>query len=138
MGARRRHLPVHRRKQPPHPRPGQLLERQRRCADILYLDLSWDFVTNDILDNLHDQLTRHNVAPDLRQGLQNVLKTYKSFSVLGGLADKADDLQNPNLASIYRVGAEAIAGSTSPPWPTSKTESRRRLTTRPPATSSPA
>ena len=77
-------------------------------ADIVHLDLSWDFVVNDIMQNLYDQLTRHNVAPGLRQGLQNVLKFYKSFTVLGGLADKADDLGDVNLASLYRVGAETI------------------------------
>ena len=77
-------------------------------ADIVHLDLSWDFVVNDILQNLYDQLTRHNVAPGLRQGLQNVLKLYRSFTVLGGLADKADDLGDVNLASLYRVGAETI------------------------------
>src|SRR5262249_38932810 len=75
----------------------------------LTLHLSWDFVSNDILENLYDQLTRHQVAPGLRQGLQNVLKTYKAFAALGALSDKADDLQHPNLASIYRVGAETIA-----------------------------
>ena len=78
-------------------------------TDILYLDLSWDFVINDILENLRDQLSKHDVAPGLRRGLQDILKLYKSFVVQGDRADKADDMQNPNLASIYRVGAEAIA-----------------------------
>src|SRR5262249_52236920 len=45
-------------------------------TEILYLDLSWDFITNYILQNIYDQLKRHNVAPDLQQGLQNVLKLY--------------------------------------------------------------
>ena len=78
-------------------------------TDILYLDLSGDFVINDILQNLYDQLKRNNVAPGLQQGLQNVLKLYKSFSALGGIADKAAHLNDPTLASIDRVGAEAIA-----------------------------
>jgi len=76
---------------------------------MLSLDLSWDFVTNDILDNIHDQLKRHNIAPALQQGLQNALKNYKAFTVLGGWADKADDLKLPNLASYYRTGAEIFA-----------------------------
>ena len=78
-------------------------------TDILYLDLSWDFITNYILQNIYDQLKRNNVAPGLQQGLQNLIKNYKTFQYLGGLADKADDLKDPTLASIYRVGAENIA-----------------------------
>ena len=78
-------------------------------ADILYLDLSWDYITNDMMENVYDQLTRHNVAPRLREGLQNALKLYKAFTYLGGLADKADDLRNKNLSSTYRLAGEAIA-----------------------------
>lgn len=77
--------------------------------DILNLDLSWDFVGHDIMENMHDQLKKAGLTPELRTGMQNLLKLYKTFTEEGNAADKADDLGDLNLASVHRVGAEAAA-----------------------------
>lgn len=69
-------------------------------------DASWDFVNNDMLQNLHDQLTARNVAPKMRQGLQDVIKAYEAFAALGGRSDKADDLGDKNQSAALRVAAE--------------------------------
>lgn len=76
---------------------------------VLSLDLSWDFIGHDILENLYDQLTRRNVSPPIREGIQNLLRAYKSFTELGGRSDKADDLGRKTLAAFDRVGGEEIA-----------------------------
>lgn len=76
---------------------------------VLSLDLSWDFIGHDILENLYDQLTRRNVSPPIREGIQNLLRAYKSFTELGNRSDKSDDLNRKTLAAFDRVGAEEIA-----------------------------
>lgn len=76
--------------------------------DVLSLDLSWDFIGHDIIENVYDSLKRRNLAPELCDGLQNLLRTYKAFAEEGGRADKCDDMGDMNLASVHRVAAENI------------------------------
>lgn len=82
---------------------------EEKLKDVLKIDLSWDFVGFDIMENMHDQMVKERMPAALRDGLQNCLKLYKTFAEEGGLADKADDLGDLNLASVHRVAAEATA-----------------------------
>jgi hypothetical protein len=79
--------------------------------DVLSLDLSWDFIGHDIMENVYDSLTRRGIAPELCNGLQNLLRTYKAFTEEGGRADKCDDMGDLNLASVHRVAGENIRQS---------------------------
>ena len=80
-----------------------------KLKDALSIDLSWDFVGHDMMENMHDQLKRAGVAPGIQQGLQNSLKLYKAFTEAGNASDKADDLGDLNLAAVHRQSAEGIA-----------------------------
>jgi hypothetical protein len=82
---------------------------EEKLKDVLSIDLSWDFVGFDIMENMHDQMVNEKIPKPLRDGLQNCLKLYKAFTEEGSLADKADDLGDLNLASVHRVAAEATA-----------------------------
>ena len=94
-----------------HTRNLDALLSEADLKDVLSLDLSWDFIGHDIMENLHDSLTRRGIAPELCNGLQNLLRTYKAFTEEGGRADKCDDMGDLNLASVHRVAAENIRQS---------------------------
>ncbi|MGF6935026.1 hypothetical protein OKW41_004188 [Paraburkholderia sp. UCT70] len=91
-----------------HTRSLDSLLSEEDLKDVLSLDLSWDFIGHDIIENVHDSLKRRNLAPELCDGLQNLLRTYKAFAEEGGRADKCDDMGDLNLASVHRVAAENI------------------------------
>jgi hypothetical protein len=77
--------------------------------DILSVDLSWDFIAKDMLQNVHDQLEREALSQPMRHGLQTLLKAYDTFAEVGGLSDKTADLGDPNGSSMKRVAANAAA-----------------------------
>lgn len=75
---------------------------------VLSLDLSWDFIAHDILENVYDQLQTENLSKPIRDGIQNLLRLYKAFSEEGGRSDKADDLGDKTLAAMHRIGGRGI------------------------------
>lgn len=92
-----------------HTRSLDALLSKEKLKDVLSLDLSWDFIAHDILENVHDQLTRAGLSEPIRSGIQNLLKLYKTFAEEGGRADKADDLGDLNLAAVHRQAGENVA-----------------------------
>lgn len=91
---------------PDHTRSLDALLSDEELKDVLSLDLSWDFIGHDIVENVHDSLKRRNLAPELCNGMQNLLKAYKTFAEEGGRADKCDDMGDLNMAANHRVAAK--------------------------------
>ncbi len=77
--------------------------------DILFIDLSWDFIALDILDNIYDQLTRENIAPKTREALDSLRKIYETYAEEGSRSDKADDKSDPIQAAVRLRSAETLA-----------------------------
>jgi hypothetical protein len=78
-------------------------------ADNFFVDLSWDFIAEHMLKNVHDLFKRRDMPPTLLDGIQVLLKTYKAYTDMGGFADKCDDLGDLRLAAYARIAAENFA-----------------------------
>jgi hypothetical protein len=87
----------------------RLLRDPELPADNFFVDLSWDFIAEHMLKNLHDVFKRQELPPTLLDGIQVLLKTYKAYTAKGGFADKCDDLGDLRRAAQARIAAENIA-----------------------------
>lgn len=85
-----------------------LLDRRDLAGDLrnekklfeLNIDLSWDYVAHHMYENTYDLINHRGLdksAPGITQGLQDLLKTYRSFAKLGGASDKTDDISRDDL-----------------------------------------
>jgi hypothetical protein len=82
----------------------------------LFVDLSWDFVAHDVLQNTQDLLLKNADTPALKEAvlpitkaLDAMIKSYKTFAQVGGQADKAQDLGDFTLSAVHRLTASRVA-----------------------------
>jgi hypothetical protein len=101
---------------PDHTRDlGAILSRPE-LQGHLFVDLSWDFVGHDILQNTEDLLLKSAQTPQEKQGMvrlaqamDGMIKSYKTFAQVGAQADKAQDLGDFALSAVHRLTGSRIA-----------------------------
>ncbi|RQP22724.1 hypothetical protein [Piscinibacter terrae] len=82
--------------------------RMNNDQALIVLDVAWDFVSHFALQNVYDNLKKANLAPAISQALQNILKSYRAFEVIGGTADKADDLGDLDQAQLRATAGNDV------------------------------
>ncbi|MES0864965.1 hypothetical protein ABLN87_21690 [Ruegeria sp. SCPT10] len=99
-----------------HTRDLNELLSNEKLKSALFVDLSWDFIAHDILQNTRDLLVKTNVPEDMRHGMRElqdgldaIVKSYQAFSEAGSLSDTAADIGDENLSALHRVSSNKIA-----------------------------
>ncbi len=101
---------------PDHTRELDRLLSEPDLQGHLFVDLSWDFVGHDILQNTQDLLLKSAQTPQEKEGmvqlskaLDGMIKSYKTFAQVGSQADKAQDLGDFTLSAVHRLTGSRIA-----------------------------
>lgn len=77
--------------------------------DSVTVDLSWDYVSKNMILNTSDLFQKNHFPKTITDGLQAILKSYDSFLVQGSRADEANDGINKNIAALHMVATDNLA-----------------------------
>jgi hypothetical protein len=101
---------------PEHTRELDRLLSEPELQGHLFVDLSWDFIGHDILQNTEDLLLKSAQTPQEKEGMAQIakaldamIKSYKDFAQVGGQSDKAQDLGDLKLSAVHRLTGSRIA-----------------------------